>query len=67
MPNTDAYLLAWQVGAKINFTKTVYLQFAPTVYNYTGTGDTFNTLFSGRSQLPSNTGAARLLRSIKRK
>ncbi len=47
VPNTDAYLLAWQAGAKINFTKDVYLQFAPTLYNYTGTGDTFNTPFSG--------------------
>ncbi|MEP6811253.1 MAG: putative porin, partial [Chthoniobacterales bacterium] len=47
LPRTDAYLLAWQAGAKINFTKDVYLQFAPTIYNYTGTGDTFNTFFSG--------------------
>lgn len=47
VPNTDAYLLAWQVGAKINFTKDVYLQFAPTIYNYTGNGDTFNVFFSG--------------------
>jgi hypothetical protein len=47
VPNTDALMLAWQVGAKINFTKDVYLQFAPTVYNYTGAGDSFNTFFSG--------------------
>jgi hypothetical protein len=47
VPNTDAFLLAWQLGAKINFTKDVYLQFAPTVYNYTGAGDTFNAFFSG--------------------
>ncbi len=47
VPNTDAYLLAWQLGAKVNFTKEVYLQFAPTLYNYTGNGDTFNTHFSG--------------------
>lgn len=47
IPNTDAFLLAWQVGAKINFTKEMYLQFAPTLYNYTGAGDTFNTFFSG--------------------
>jgi len=31
----------------VNFTKNVYLQVAPTLYNYTGTGDTFNTHFSG--------------------
>lgn len=47
IPNTDAFLLAWQIGAKVNFTKNVYLQVAPTLYNYTGTGDTFNTHFSG--------------------
>ena len=47
VPNTDAYLLGWQVGAKVNFTKSVYLQIAPTIYNYTGNGDTFNKHFSG--------------------
>lgn len=47
VPNRDAFLLGWQVGAKINFTKNVYLQFAPTLYNYTGNGDTFNTHFVG--------------------
>ncbi len=46
-PNTDAFLLAWQIGAKVNFTKDVYLQVAPTLYNYTGAGDTFNSRFSG--------------------
>ena len=44
---TDAFLLGWQVGAKFNFTKTMYLQLAPTVYNYTNNGDTFNRHFSG--------------------
>ena len=47
VPNRDAFLLGWQVGAKINFTKSVYLQLAPTIYNYTGNGDTFNTHFVG--------------------
>ncbi|MDQ6860862.1 MAG: putative porin [Verrucomicrobiota bacterium] len=47
IPNTDAFLLAWQIGAKVNFTKDIYFQVAPTLYNYTGTGDTFNTFFSG--------------------
>jgi hypothetical protein len=47
VPNTDAYMLGWQIGAKINFTKTVYLQLVPTIYNYTGNGDTFNKHFSG--------------------
>ena len=47
VPKTDAYMLGWQLGAKVNFTKTVYLQLAPTIYNYTGNGDTFNKHFSG--------------------
>jgi hypothetical protein len=47
VPNTDAYMLAWQVGAKVNFTKDMYLQFAPTIYNYTGNGDSFNVHFVG--------------------
>jgi hypothetical protein len=47
VPNKDAFLLGWQIGAKINFTKTVYLQLAPTIYNYTGNGDTFNKHFVG--------------------
>jgi hypothetical protein len=47
VPKTDAYMLGYQIGAKINFTKTVYLQLAPTIYNYTGNGDTFNKHFSG--------------------
>jgi hypothetical protein len=47
VPNRDAFLLGWQLGAKVNFTKNVYLQLAPTIYNYTGNGDTFNTHFVG--------------------
>ena len=47
VPNDDAYLLAWQVGAKFNFPHDFYFQLAPTVYNYTGTGDTFNSHFVG--------------------
>ncbi len=46
-PQKDAYLLGWQIGAKVNFTKTTYLQLAPTLYNYTGNGDSFNTHFVG--------------------
>ena len=47
VPNIDAYLLAWQVGAKVNFPHNYYLQIAPTIYNYTGNGDTFNIDFVG--------------------
>jgi len=47
VPNIDAYMLAWQVGAKVNFPHNYYLQIAPTIYNYTGNGDTFNLDFVG--------------------
>jgi hypothetical protein len=47
VPENDAYLFGYQVGAKVNFTKTTYLQFAPTFYHYSGYGNDFNTLFSG--------------------
>lgn len=47
VPNTDAFLLAWQIGAKINFSKDMYLQVAPTLYNYTGNGDSLNVHFVG--------------------
>ena len=47
VPDIDAYMLAWQIGAKVNFTKDMYLQVAPTLYNYTGNGDTFNVHFVG--------------------
>ncbi len=47
VPNTNAFLLAWQVGAKFNFPKTFYFQLAPTIYNYTGNGVSFDTHFQG--------------------
>jgi hypothetical protein len=47
VPNTDAFLLGWQVGAKFEFPRILYFQFAPTLYNYTGNGDTFNVHFQG--------------------
>ena len=46
-PNNDAFLLGWQVGARFEFPHILYFQFAPTLYNYTGNGDTFNVHFSG--------------------
>jgi hypothetical protein len=47
VPENDAYLFGYQLGAKFNFTKTMYLQMAPTFYHYSGYGNDFNTLFSG--------------------
>lgn len=58
VPNTDAFLLAWQVGARFNFPKSFYFQFAPTLYNYTGDGQFFNTHYVGGD--PRLTNAASL-------
>jgi hypothetical protein len=59
IPNSDAWLLAWQVGAKINFPNNIYFQVAPVVYNYTGNGDSFNTFYvGGRQGLTNNASMA---------
>jgi len=47
IPNTDAFLMAWQAGAKITFPKGIFFQVAPTLYNYTGNGDSFNIHYQG--------------------
>ena len=47
IPTGDAFMLGWQVGARFEFPHILYFQFAPTLYNYTGNGDTFNIHFSG--------------------
>jgi Putative porin len=47
IPLSDAFMLAWQVGARLTFPHSVYVQLAPTLYNYTGNGDTFNIHFNG--------------------
>ncbi len=43
----DLWLLGWQLGAKANFTKSLYLQVAPTLYNYAGDGNIFGGTFNG--------------------
>jgi len=58
VPNTKAFLLMWQAGAKLNFPKTFYFQLAPTIYNYTGNGVSFDTHFQGGD--PALTNAASL-------
>lgn len=47
IPTSDAFMMAWQVGARLTFPNNVYVQLAPTLYNYTGNGDTFNVHFNG--------------------
>jgi hypothetical protein len=63
VPNTDAWLLAWQVGARFNFPKDIYFQLAPVVYNYAGNGDTFNSHFVGGSPFVSNSDSLALNQS----
>jgi hypothetical protein len=58
IPNTDAFLMAWQVGAKATFPHGIFFQIAPTLYNYTGNGDTFNIHYQGGN--PNLTNAASL-------
>ena len=54
VPNTDAFLMAWQVGAKATFPHGIFFQVAPTIYNYTGNGDTFNIHYQGGSPFVTN-------------
>ena len=57
VPNSDAWLLAWQMGARLNFPKNVYFQVAPVLYNYTGNGDSFNSFYVGGQQGLTNTAS----------
>ena len=57
VPNTDAWMFAWQIGAKFNFPNNYYFQVAPVLYNYGSAGDTFNTFYVGGQQGLSNTAS----------
>lgn len=61
VPNSDVFLLAWQVGARFNFPNNIYFQLAPTLYNYTGHGDNFFTHFQGDFPDTNQTGINSLL------
>jgi hypothetical protein len=63
VPDSDAWLFGWQLGAKFNFTKTTYLQLAPTLYNYSGAGDTFNAFYSGDPDRLAGTPVVRTARN----
>ena len=47
VPTANAFMLGWQVGARFDFPHILYFQLAPTLYNYTSNGNTFNIHFSG--------------------
>jgi hypothetical protein len=58
IPNTDAFLLAWQTGARLTLPKyNLFFQVAPTIYNYTGNGDTFNIHYQGGSPFVTNSAS----------
>ena len=54
VPNTDAFLLGVAGRGRFNFPNNFYFQFAPTLYNYTGNGDTFNVHYQGGSPYLTN-------------
>ena len=61
-PSSDAFILAWQLGANVNIAKDMAFKIAPVVYNYTGRGSSagVNTTFVGQgaaSGANSNTAA----------
>jgi len=56
-PRIDAWMMAWQVGARFNFPKNYYFQVAPVLYNYAGNGDTFNVHFVGGDPSLSNSAS----------
>ena len=60
-PDHDLFMLAWQVGARLTLPNNVYFQLAPTLYNYTGSGDSFNTHFQGDFTDTNQTGVNSLL------
>jgi hypothetical protein len=57
VPQTDAFMMAWQVGARLTFPNSIYVQLAPTLYNYTGNGDSFNIHFVGGNPALSNSAS----------
>jgi hypothetical protein len=59
VPSSDLFVLAWQLGAKWNIDHDVFAEFAPAIYNYTGTGVKGNGLglpFVGQGAAGVNLG-----------
>jgi hypothetical protein len=57
VPQTDAFMMAWQAGARLTSPQGIYVQLAPTLYNYTGNGDTFNIHYVGGNPALSNSAS----------
>ncbi|MDQ6622599.1 MAG: putative porin [Verrucomicrobiota bacterium] len=56
-PSTDAWLFAWQLGARVTFPKNYYFQVAPVLYNYSGLGDNFNSFYRGGNPFVTNSAS----------
>lgn len=69
VPENDAYLFGYQVGARFKFPNNIYFQMAPTIYHYSGYGNDFNTFYNGgpnfrvgnTTVVPNQTGINSLL------
>ena len=50
VPSSDTFVLAWQMGAKVNVSKDMFFKIAPMLYTYTGegTGNGLNQSFVGQ-------------------
>lgn len=57
VPNTNAFMLAWQTGARVTFPKGIFFQLAPTIYNYTGNGAAFDTHYQGGDPALTNSAS----------
>ncbi|HEV2435902.1 MAG TPA: putative porin [Verrucomicrobiae bacterium] len=59
IPSSDAFILAWQVGANVKLPKDMSFKVAPVFYTYTGVGSTGNGLnlpFVGQGNAGVNDG-----------
>jgi hypothetical protein len=58
LPSSDVFVLAWQLGAKVNFSQDMFAKIAPVFYNYTGQGfvNGLNSTFVGQGSNGSNIG-----------
>lgn len=50
---TDAFLFGQQVGVRFNVSPDISVQLAPTLYAYSGGGDSFNSTFVGTTEANS--------------